>query len=85
MSGVENIADLGTRSNSTVQDVQPGSVYQEGLEWLKLEEGSWLVKTAGGIQGEIPKELNIKIAEIKLLLELSCFWNSLREHVPMQR
>ncbi len=34
VSGGENIADLGTRPNATVQDV-----YLEEPEWLKLEEG----------------------------------------------
>ncbi len=62
VSGVENIADLGTRPNATVQDV-----YQEEPECLKLEEGFWPAKTARGrFLAEIPKEeLNSKIAETK--------------------
>ena len=48
--------------NETVQDVQLNSVYQTGPAWLKLED-SWLVKTAAGTHGNIPKEeLSTKIA-----------------------
>ena len=41
--GEENVSDLGTRGKATLEDIKPGSIYQEGPTWLSEEK--WPTKT----------------------------------------
>merc|ERR1711888_376343 len=41
IQGADNIADLPTRGAATVKDVLPGSVWQDGPSFLKLEREQW--------------------------------------------
>lgn len=33
----ENIADLGTRCNTKIEDIEEGSIFQEGPRWMSLD------------------------------------------------
>ena len=51
----ENISDLGTRSNATVQDICEESKWQKGPSWMRLERNEW--PTSQDISGApIPEE-----------------------------
>ncbi len=64
--GEENVSDLGTRGKATIEDIQPGSIYQDGPAWLKLSEEKWPTKTAMEVRSFIPKEeMNSKFAELR--------------------
>jgi hypothetical protein len=55
----DNIADLGTRINATIEDIEEGSDWQQGPPWLRLNRDQWPV--TGDIGPEhIPKEELIK-------------------------
>ena len=42
-SSKDNIADLGTRKDATVEDVSKGSEWQDGKRWMKLSKEEWPV------------------------------------------
>ena len=48
----ENIGDLATHGECSVS---PGSVYQSGPSWLRLEQDQWPVKTSAEINPKIPE------------------------------
>ena len=77
----ENVADLATRGACTVEDVLPGSRYQSGPSWLRLEQDQWPVKTAGEVNHPIPEsELNPKMVKLKFMtiqVVDSDFWRKL--------
>ena len=83
-----NIADLATRGLCTIEDVQPGSTYQEGPSWLRLEQDQWPVKTAGEVNASIPEsELNPKMAKLKVMFTQMVdndFWRSLARRTYRQ-
>ena len=39
--GVNNIADLATKGEATVRDIQPSSAWQQGPDALRLEQDQW--------------------------------------------
>ena len=77
----QNIADLATRGDCSVQDVSPGCVYQTGFSWLRLEHDQWPVKTAAEINPKIPEsELNQKMVKLRCMVVQSVdedFWRCL--------
>jgi len=64
----ENIADLATRGDCTVEDVLPTSRYQQGPAWLRLDESLWPTRTAGAIKVKIPdSEMNPKMLKLRCM------------------
>ena len=45
---------MGTRGKATIEDIQPGSIYQDGPAWLKQPEEKWPLKTAQEVRSNIP-------------------------------
>ena len=84
----ENIADLATRGACTIDDVKPGSTYQDGPSWLRLEQDQWPVKTAGEINQPVPEsELNPKMLKLKcysVQVVDTDFWRSLARRTYRQ-
>ena len=44
------VADIGTRRCTSLDVIKPGSVWLEGLEWMKHEESEFPVLTASDIR-----------------------------------
>ena len=57
----ENIADLGTRCNATIEDLAEDGPYQRGPAWLRLEMKDWPV-TQDYSGTDIPEEELVKIS-----------------------
>ena len=56
-----NIADLATRTGATVQDIAPGSSWQIGTDWMRLDKNLWpLTQNTKGTA--IPEEETKKVA-----------------------
>ena len=51
----ENVADLGTKMNSRVEDIEENSVWQNGARWLRQPRDKWPV-TQKFSPTDIPKE-----------------------------
>ena len=60
----DNIADIGTKMNAKIEDVQEGSEWQTGPRWLYGERESWPVKQDMR-EDEVPAE--------SLLVKRKCF------------
>ena len=39
--GTENISDLSTRPDATIEDIKPGSDWQDGSPWMRLPRSQW--------------------------------------------
>ncbi len=60
-----NIADIGTRKNTRLVDLGPGSEYQCGPKWLERSEEFWPVKPLSSLNNKIPTaELSKAAAKI---------------------
>ena len=57
----ENIADLGTRCNASIEDISENSAYQNGPAWLNLPMEEWPV-TQDFSGAKIPEEELLKVA-----------------------
>ena len=53
----DNIADLGTRMEATIDDIKSGSEWQCGPEWCKLDRSEWPVTQDIGPEHIPPEEL----------------------------
>ena len=57
-----NISDLGTRNNATVEDISEGSEWQEGKRWMYLPVNQWPVtqdiRSSHDQEEETPTELS---------------------------
>ena len=49
----QQVADIGTRSSAVPKDLEAGTRYQDGPEWLKLPANEWPVKKVVGV---LPRE-----------------------------
>ena len=66
IQGADNIADLPTRGAATVKDVLPGSVWQDGPSFLKLEREQWPLSRE--FKSELPaKEVTLPAVQLALL------------------
>ena len=80
--GPKNIADIATRPKCVPADLAPGSVYQNGPDWLGHVEKEWPVKTVMQVKHSLPQEeLNSKLAGLQCMTiaaldEPDKFWNS---------
>ena len=61
VSSEDNIADLGTRSNATIEDMAPDGAYQCGPTWLSLDTEEWPV-TQDYTGAKIPEEEMMKVS-----------------------
>ena len=56
-----NISDLATRKDATIEDISPGSDWQDGPAWMKLPREEWpLIQDTRG--AAIPEEETQKVA-----------------------
>ena len=60
VKSADNISDLGTRDDATVEDIESGSDWQEGPSWLRMDREQWPVTQDIGPE-HIPEEELIKL------------------------
>ena len=54
----QNIDDLGTRANATVEDINEQSEWQNGISWMYLPRKDWPVTQ--DIEGVVPEEALVR-------------------------
>ena len=57
----KNLADLGTRTGVLPKDLALGSVYQDGMPWMKDQQEAWPTVFQ---QGTVPEEEKLKSARV---------------------
>ena len=65
VKSANNISDLGTRANATIEDITHDSEWQTGPTWLKLDKNQWPVSQDIGSE-HIPQEelINSKLCSL---------------------